>query len=49
MNKTINISIKEDYLEKFDNITKREYSDRSKMLRKWIDAYFEKNIDNNSP
>ena len=38
----ISISINEKYLKKYDLLVKKEYSDRSKLLRKWIDENFKK-------
>lgn len=32
----INVSLDEDSLDKFNLIAKNEFSDRSKLLRKWI-------------
>ncbi len=37
---TINISINKAYLKKLDLIVEHEWSDRSKLFRKWIDENF---------
>lgn len=36
----ISITLNETYKKKFDLIVEHEYSDRSKLLRKWIDENF---------
>ncbi len=36
----ITITINEPYLKKFDLIADAEYTDRSKLVRKWIDQNF---------
>ena len=40
--KIITISIDEETLELFDKIAEKEYSDRSKLVRKWITDYYKK-------
>lgn len=40
MSKTLTISINEEYLKKFNIIVEKEFSDRSKLIRKWIDENF---------
>lgn len=40
MSKTLTISINEEYLKKYNIIAAKEFSDRSKLLRKWIDENF---------
>jgi len=40
MTKNYTISIEEEYNRKWEIIAKREYSDKSKLLRKWIDQSF---------
>ena len=40
MSKTLTVSINDEYLKKFDTIVKNEFSDRSKLLRKWIDENY---------
>ena len=37
MSKIITISIDDEYLEKLDIIVKIHFTDRSKLIRKWID------------
>jgi len=34
------LTLNDEYLKRLDIIAKREYSDRSKLLRKWIDENF---------
>ena len=40
MSKNITISMKEGYVKKLDLIAKNEWSDRSKLIRKWIEENF---------
>lgn len=40
MSKIITISLDEEYNERFEIIAKHFYSDKSKMLRKWIDENY---------
>ena len=40
MSKTLTVSINDVYLKKLDLIAEHEWSDRSKLLRKWIDENF---------
>lgn len=40
MSKTLTISINEGYVKKLDLIAENEFSDRSKLIRKWIDENF---------
>ena len=49
MSKIITVSLDEDYLKKFDEIVEKEYSDRSKLIRKWIDEYFKNNGNQLTP
>ena len=39
---TIPLSIDNESLEKFNEIVKKEYTDKSKLLRKWINEYSNK-------
>lgn len=43
MSKIITISIDETSLELLDKIVKKEFTDRSKIIRKWIYNYIEVN------
>lgn len=36
----ISISLDEKYNQKFELIAKKEYTDKSKLLRKWIDQNY---------
>ena len=36
--KRINITLEEDYVDRLDEICSKEYTDRSKRIRKWIDS-----------
>lgn len=38
--KVIGVLLSDKYIEKFKIIVKREYSDQSKLVRKWIDENF---------
>ena len=49
MSVTINISIPKNYLKKFDLIVEHEWSDRSKLIRKWIDQNFKEEYNNKKP
>lgn len=40
MSKSINFSLEEEYVIKMDKIAKEQYSDRTKLLRKWIDEHY---------
>lgn len=40
ISKTLTISINNNYVKKLDLIAENEYSDRSKLIRKWIDENF---------
>lgn len=40
MSKSINFSLEEEYVIKMDKIAKAQYSDRTKLLRKWIDLNY---------
>ena len=44
--KTYNISLEPEYNEKWELIAKKFYSDKSKMLRKWIDENFKEEYRN---
>ena len=46
--KVVNFSLNEAYLEKFNRIAKAEFTDRSKLLRKWIDQNYKKEYDKNN-
>lgn len=43
MSKIITISIDEDSLNKLDALVKKEYTDRSKIIRKWLNEHLDKN------
>lgn len=43
--KTLTISINEEYVKKLDIIAENEYSDRSKLIRKWIDENLKKEYE----
>lgn len=45
--KRISISLDNEYIRKYDKIAKKQYSDRSKLLRKWIDQNFKEEYDKN--
>lgn len=47
MSKIISISLDEEYIKKFELIAKKTYSDRSKLVRKWIDQNFMEGWDKN--
>ena len=38
--KKVTISLENKYIRKIEIIAKMEYTDRSKLIRKWIDANF---------
>ena len=40
MRKVINFVIEQEYVERMDKIAKKQYTDRTKLLRKWIDENF---------
>lgn len=42
MGDSITLSIGEEYLEKYNEIVKKNYSDKTKQLRKWIDQEYDK-------
>ncbi len=44
--KKYTISLDAEYNEKWELIAKRNYSDKSKMLRKWIDENFREEYRN---
>lgn len=41
MSKVVNFSLDDNYVSKMNEIAKREYTDRSKLLRKWIDKFYQ--------
>lgn len=47
MSKVIPISLDEDYIKRFDLIAQKEYTDRSKLVRKWIDTYYKEGDKSN--
>lgn len=47
MSKLVTISLDEDYNRRFGLIAKNEYSDKSKLVRKWIDENFREDYENN--
>ena len=40
MSKVLNFVLEEEYIERMDKIAKKQYTDRTKLLRKWIDVNF---------
>lgn len=48
MSKIVTISLDEDYNRKLELIAKAEYSDKSKLVRKWIDQNFKEEYDDES-
>ena len=44
--KKYTISLEDEYNEKWELIAKKNYSDKSKMLRKWIDENFKEEYRN---
>jgi len=44
--KKFTISLESEYNEKWELIAKKNYSDKSKMLRKWIDENFKEEYRN---
>ena len=38
--KNITISLGKEYIEKLEIIANKEYSDKTKLIRKWIDENF---------
>jgi len=40
--KKVTISLENSYIRKIEIIARNEYSDRSKLIRKWIDENFKK-------
>lgn len=44
MSKKITLSIDEEHNKRFKLIAKKEYTDKSKLLRKWIDEYSKEGI-----
>lgn len=45
MSKVISISLDESYDSRFGKIAKAEYTDKSKLLRKWIDQNYKEEYD----
>lgn len=39
--KVVGFYLNDNYIDKLEMIVKREYTDKSKLLRKWIDEKFE--------
>ena len=46
MSKVISISLDEEYNRRFESIAKKEYTDKSKLIRKWIDMNYKEEYDN---
>lgn len=46
MSKVVNFSLDDEYVSKMDIIAKKEYTDRSKLLRKWIDQNYKEEYRN---
>ena len=44
--KIYNVSLEPEYNEKWDLIAKKTYSDKSKILRKWIDENWKEEYKN---
>jgi len=42
MRKVLNFVLEVEYIERMDKIAKKQYTDRTKLLRKWIDQNYEK-------
>jgi len=38
--KIVNFLLTDEYIEKMNEIAKEEYTDRTKLLRKWIDRNY---------
>ena len=47
MSKRTTISLDDEYNRRFKLIAKNEYSDQSKLVRKWIDEKFKEEYENN--
>jgi len=47
MSKIITISIDTESLSKLDELTKLEFSDRSKLFRKWIYEHYKEKVKSN--
>ena len=45
MSKIVNFWLEEEYLTKMNQIAKSEYTDRTKLLRKWIDQNYKEEYD----
>ncbi len=45
MSKVVHIALNESDYMKFEQIAKAEYSDKSKLLRKWIDQNFKEEYE----
>jgi len=48
MSKVVGFYIDEEYKRKLELIAKAEYSDNSKLLRKWIDMNYKEEYDENN-
>ena len=48
MSKLVTISLNEEYNRRFGLIAKNEYSDKSKLVRKWIDENFREDYETNA-
>jgi len=42
MRKVLNFVLEVEYIERMHKIAKKQYTDRTKLLRKWIDQNYEK-------
>ena len=47
MSKIVNFVLKEEYIERMDKIAKKQYTDRTKLLRKWIDEKHKEVFESN--
>ncbi len=43
--KVVGVLLSEEHLEKFEIIVEKEYSDKSKLVRKWIDENFKEEYE----
>ena len=46
MSKVVHVALDEEDYQKYELIAKAEYSDKSKLLRKWINENFKEEYDN---
>ena len=47
MSKILNFVLEVEYIERMDKIAKKQYTDRTKLLRKWIDTNYKEEYDKN--